>query len=365
MKLVRTCGRLSAGAVLVVVGIAAGARDLPPYRCERLAGADLDHQQASTQAINIHGEVAGLGYFAKGTNVLTAVRWRSDGSVEHLYRSARHHSAAYGINDAGQVSGYVMLKDGVEHPAIVANRVSKLLPTLPTNGLAGGNAAAINNLGQAVGFSYVGTGILLRATLWDHGRAIDLGALNDQLSSFAEAINDRGVVVGSSNLRSGAHAVRWVDGAIQDLGTLPGGSRSEASAISLDGLVVGSSNAGAHPYESHATAWRVGDVIDLGTLPGDLASQAFAVSPDGSVIVGESRPAEGDLGRAAAWFGVGAEAVALDSLLVDGGCRDEKGNLRPLSTATGVNAHGDIAATSIGYGLHGGIQTAVFRLRRL
>jgi probable HAF family extracellular repeat protein len=364
MRFTRTWGRV--GVVLLgLTAIGAAAQDLPRYRCERLAGADLNDQNAFSTAINLHGEVAGMGYFARRANVLTAARWKSDGRVEYLFRNPRHHSAAYGINDAGDVSGYVMLSDGAEHPAVLVNGVSKLLPTLPTDGRGGGNAAAINNLGQVVGYSHVGNAIQLRATMWDQGRMVDLGALNDQLNSAAVAVNDHGVVVGSSDRRSGSHAVRWVDGTIHDLGTLPGGSQSKASGISLDGLVVGASNSAEHRYDLHATAWRHGEVIDLGTLPGHSVSQAFAVSPDGSVIVGESRPEDGDTAGAVAWFGVGGDPVVLDDLLVDGGCRDEKGSPRSLSTATGVNAHGDIAATSINYGPHGGLQLSVFRLKRL
>lgn len=363
--IVWTWGRCLGLALLSMVAIGAGARELPRYRCERLAGADLDGQNAYTTGINGQGEVVGLGFFARRLNLITAARWKSDGEIEYLVHN-RWHSGAYGINDAGQVAGYVMLRDGGDHPAVWVDGVPELLPSLSGQRRSIGNAAAINNQGLVVGFTNIGPGILRRATLWDHGRAIDLGALDAQHHSAAVAINEHGVAVGSSDLPSNAsRAVQWVDGVMQELGTLPGGIQSQASGISLDGLVVGSSDSAEHPYRLHATAWRHGEVIDLGTLPGDAISEAHAVSPDGAVIVGQSWLDDAYLPRAVAWFGDGGEPVALDELVVDGGCRDEKGNPRALTSATGVNGQGDIAATAVNYAPKGGSQASVFRLKRL
>src|SRR5690242_8555759 len=59
----------------------------------------------------------------------------------------------------------------------------------------------------------------------------DLGTLPGGASSNAYDINDRGQVVGSSQVAAGQnHAVLWTPMTpLKDLGTLPGGSDSQAS----------------------------------------------------------------------------------------------------------------------------------------
>ncbi|MEK8030296.1 hypothetical protein AACH06_05620 [Ideonella sp. DXS29W] len=366
MNKFNTWGR-SLGILLAAGAFAIGAcaGELPRYSCEKLEGADLDGQQAFTGAINDSGDVVGLGFFARRLNVMTGAHWDAAGHVSYLFRSRRLHSGAYGINDAGQVVGFAQLRDGGDHPAVWVNGEPSPLPSLSGDELSVGNAVSINNEGQIVGFTDVGTGPQTHATLWDQGRAIDLGALDGGYSSFAAAINDHGVVAGVSDAPTGGrHAVRWTHGTIQDLGTLAGGFRSEATAISLRGVVVGHSDSAEHPYRLHAAVWRGGEVIDLGALPGDLMSEAHAISADGSVILGQSRADEGELARAVAWFGDSTAPVALDDLVV-GGCRDGKGHLRSLTAASGVNARGDIAATAANYGPHGAFRVSAFKLKRL
>ena len=73
-------------------------------------------------------------------------------------------------------------------------------------------------------------------------QVIDLGSFGgrDTYGSSANAINDRGQVVGYSGTSNGLslHAFRWEKGKMTDLGTL-GGSYSSANAINERGDVVG------------------------------------------------------------------------------------------------------------------------------
>ena len=68
-----------------------------------------------------------------------------------------------------------------------------------------------------------------------------------------------------------------------DLGTL-GGSNSYAQALNDRGQVVGFSNLAGDPWSYHAFSWTSGDgMIDLGTLGGG-SSIAYAVNDLGQVV---------------------------------------------------------------------------------
>jgi probable HAF family extracellular repeat protein len=84
--------------------------------------------------------------------------------------------------------------------------------------------------------------ILVLLTLPAFG--LDLGTLSGEAgASIANAINDRGQVVGSSSTASGeGHAFFWERGSMVDMGTLPGGTSSDALAINRRGQVAGISN---------------------------------------------------------------------------------------------------------------------------
>lgn len=98
----------------------------------------------------------------------------------------------------------------------------------------------------------------------------------------------------------------WENGKISDLGTLPGHMKTEANAINDRGHIVGVASAGdaeAH----HAVLWENGKVIDLGTLAGDKGSRAEDINNAGQ-IVGESyffsESNQADIvGRAVIWDG--------------------------------------------------------------
>src|SRR6478672_12955343 len=111
--------------------------------------------------------------------------------------------------------------------------------------------------------------------------AIDLGTLHAG-SARVHGVNESGQVVGASGHPHGAetHAFFWQkQGGIRDLGTLPGGDYSSAFAINDSGVVVGSSNIAT---SSHAFQWTPSQGMhDLGTLPGTNASAAFSINSQG------------------------------------------------------------------------------------
>jgi probable HAF family extracellular repeat protein len=161
-------------------------------------------------------------------------------------------------------------------------------------------ATWINDTGQIVGFSENGMIDPLigfpefRAVLWKNGGITDLGTLAGGYESIANAVNNRGQVVGFATNTTpdpfsffpfpGAtqsRAFLWQEGAMQDLGTL-GGPDANAISINEHGQIAGQSYTNSTPNPVLDTCgffavnvpiedpfiWKNGKMIDLGTLGG-------------------------------------------------------------------------------------------------
>jgi probable HAF family extracellular repeat protein len=162
-------------------------------------------------------------------------------------------------------------------PLIWQNGEAQELPT--SSGDVEGAAYGINDSGQVVGASgscaalSEFTGLYmqpLHALLWETGTVTDLGSLGGTGQGsgiFAHAINNQGQAVGYSDLRGNAnfHAFLWARATgMQDLGTLSGDVNSLANALNDEGDVVGVSlDANFNP---RAFLWENGTMTDLNTL---------------------------------------------------------------------------------------------------
>jgi probable HAF family extracellular repeat protein len=103
-------------------------------------------------------------------------------------------------------------------------------------------------------------------------RVVDLGTLGGD-SSYATAMNDRGAVVGRSQVADGTyHGVLWRNGAMTDLGRL--------SPIDINnrGQIVGTLDDADGAY-----LWTKGTLVALGTLDGSF-TYPVAVSDRGQVV---------------------------------------------------------------------------------
>lgn len=239
----------------------------------------------------------GSGAPLSGTTCLGFL-WQS-GSMTPLTTLGGYNSAASAINRSGVIAGnaetatadstcppydpssgqYQVLQD---EPALWENGHIKQLRTY--GGDPDGFAIAINDYGQAAGAS--GTcstfnpvnGLYLspvHALLWQSdGRVINLGSLGGAFGNQAHNMNNRGQVVGASDLAGDTvfHAFVWSQSTgIEDVGTLPGDTYSVALAINDPGVVTGVS------LDATFTILRAFVVVN--GVPTDLNTLVPASSP--------------------------------------------------------------------------------------
>jgi len=213
-----------------------------------------------------------------------AVGWRK-GNMYPLPTIGGNNAWGLGINDRFQVTGAAenLTRDSTceqpvyeMKPVIWTDGNVLELPTFP--GDPDGGVTAINNRGQAVGFTggdcpfLSNTHFLRHVVLWHRGVLTDLGNLGSSVYNNPNAINDRGQVVGQSTLADNTtiHAFLWEKGVMKDIGDLPGELTNSAIGINEHSEVVGQScdvNSNCR-----AVIWREGTMTDLNTLiPADSA----------------------------------------------------------------------------------------------
>lgn len=232
------------------------------------------------------------------------------------------NSAAFGINDSGQVVGYGFTAGNASSQAVLWNG------TTPTalGGLGGTSSFArgINNLGQIVGYGSSANGTTV-AALWNGTTPTVLGGLAGVTNSYALGVNNSGQIsgYGFTQTSSGAlafSAILWngttptllnnglptcqfcapsapAANAINNSGQVVGQSNGSngqallwsstnnptylgwgyANAINNSGQVVGVSN-------SQATVWNGTTTSILGGLGGSFGSVAQGINNAGQVV---------------------------------------------------------------------------------
>jgi len=220
------------------------------------------------------------------------------------------------INASGQVTGWIKLGGGVQHPFFYDGATVTDLGSL---GGTGSKGFGINAAGHIVGYSagaFVWNGTTMsaldpasagsseafginasgqvagesggRPVMWTGTTQISLGTLPGAVSfpdGTAQGINDLGQVTGiARNINTNFRAFLYTAGTgMTDLGTL-GGTDSFGFAINNSGQVTGWSNPFGSGSVAHAFLYTAGTgMIDLGTLGGS-SSKGFGINAAGDVI---------------------------------------------------------------------------------
>lgn len=195
---------------------------------------------------------------------------------------------ANGLNDNGAVVGSYIKYDRSGRWAYRAYVIDPRKGMRDLRALGGRQsvAKAINNRGDICGSAEVRQNRLgyswMHAAFWTRNRLFDLGALPGGSWSYAVALNDQNTIVGRSEYAPWlGHAFVWKYGKMRDLGTL-GGRESGATRINKFGVISGYAETPEGNF--HACLWQDGKIRDLGTLLGGLRSWAESVNDIGQVV---------------------------------------------------------------------------------
>jgi probable HAF family extracellular repeat protein len=298
---------------------------------------------SSANEINERGWIVG----SSGNGVIgenRALLWKN-GDIIDLGTLGGTVSFATGINNREQIIG--ASSNTVPDPFSLFGFPTQTRTFIWENGviqdlgtLGGPDAAPSgrpNERGQVCGYSYTSstpnpdTGMPTQDPfLWENGTMTDLGTLGGTIG-FAQGINNRGQVIGHSNLAGNliSHPFLWHRGVLTDLGTL-GGDNGMTSWINDAGEVVGEADLpGSQTH--NAFLWKNGVMTDLGNL--GQTSFAFAINSKGQVV-GASR-IDGGTVHAFLWE-KGSPMIDLNAFVPSGS------SLQQLTHAFNINDRGEI-----------------------
>jgi probable HAF family extracellular repeat protein len=255
--------------------------------------------------INNRGSVAGLSTLT-GDMQADAFLWQK-GVITDLGTLGGPSSEGTGINDKEAISGLSNTSTPDPNGEDICNSGTFLIclpfvwqkgvmTPLPLLGGNNGQALEINSRGQIVGAAETPTPdtcslffLQVEAVIWEKGQVQELPPFPGDPDGFANAINDKGQVVGVTGCvaNNTVRAVLWPNGqngGVIDLGNLGGTGGNIPGAINNKGQVVGQS---ALPGDTthHAFLWTKEDGMqDLGTLNGQPVSLAFDINNEGQIV---------------------------------------------------------------------------------
>jgi probable HAF family extracellular repeat protein len=231
------------------------------------------------RGLNDRGQVVG----SQPVGVSSHVFLWEQGVLHDLGNFGFQFADASDINNRGQVAG------GHDHAFLWENGTEHDLGTL---GGRFSGSSAINDRGQVVGNSSTLSDASIHAFLGENGAIRDLGTLaGDTGRSHAQDINNKGDVVGSSTAAvpgGPTHPVIWPrGGAPVDLQPLPGFAQGGAEAINDRGDIVGVLD-NFDGSNDRAFLVHDGTMVDLNTcLPansGWVLSIAFDINNRGDIV---------------------------------------------------------------------------------
>jgi probable HAF family extracellular repeat protein len=174
-----------------------------------------------------------------------------------------------------------LLASLVAAPAVAQTMVVDITP----DSLFASGLSDINNRGQAVGKTALGSGDNERAILWQDGVLIELGVLPGANESLGAAINEAGVVIGMARatLEDRSTAFRWADGTMLALPMPPGSVSTHAFDINAAGTIVGMAT-GPSGDSPQPVVWRGPGVTPLSGTWGSVIGEARGINNRGDVV---------------------------------------------------------------------------------
>ena len=275
---------------------------------------DLGVGDSWSQATAINGVGQVVGYYVTA-GVYHAFLWQDGLTTDLSNLSGLPWSRATAINARGQVVGWSESGDGYYmHAFLWENGTMTDLGTL--SGMLQSSAYGINDAGQIAGWSGGYDHYPNRGVRWDHGPAQDLGSLADNYT-LAQGINNAGQIVGGS----GGRGFLWENGIMIGLGSLlrsPFYGASGASAINEAGVVVGSSS-NSDPGQGgyRAVLWTTtyhNVAITQGSASPRTADVGIPLTITATVENQAARPESFNVTSYAGSIVVGTRAVNLDAL---------------------------------------------------
>ena len=353
-------------AVIVMLGLSGALQGETITQLQVIDLGTLGGTSSRAYGLNSSGDV--VGYYVSGS-VKHAFIWHDANGNQAVDAGERQDlgtlggtkSAAYAINDSGQITGWANKKNTSNHMAFIwtdgnGNWQSDAgdMASLGTLGGSMSRGYGINNAGQVAGLSYM-AGEARRAFRWtdsdgdwmyDAGETLNLGTLGGARSR-GYGINSDGNVTGFA--RDGSEvqqASRWIDGDTN--GAVDPGELVAIVAPSVPGFAWDINDGGemAGYYKNASSKYRAfyyNDSDGMTTIDplssGDW-SEAYAVDNTG-MVVGSSLTGTG-AEHAFAFDPDGDELIDLNDLLLPGS---------PWVLQSARDIEGDMV---VGWGLIGG-----------
>lgn len=270
------------------------------YRLVEFQAPDPATQTIEITGINNLGEVV---YTLFGGGTSTQYLWRNGvatplGGLSTLCGPGTTAETG-GINDLGEImitvqnSSFTCSAGFIWHHGSVTP-----LGPLPTGGYNEISANGINDLGQVVG-TLSGpaptpeSNSLESQFVWQDGKYTLLPPLpNGDMyypgGASVDAINNVGVIAGTSGDAQGFMAVLWIKDKIVNLGACPGIAQSGATDVNDLGVVTGGCQGDSDVFTPFV--WKAGKFTILSFPPGDTQSGNAAGINDLGQIVGQEYP---------------------------------------------------------------------------
>ena len=212
-----------------------------------------------------------------------------------------------------------------------ARRPAEPIVDLGTLGHDVSLAVAVNDKRQVIGWIADNFTPFRAPFVWEDGVMRELTAGPDLFVLDARDIDDRGRIVGSGTDLAipRTFALLWeTNGEVTRLPALSGNVDCAAEAINNRGDVVGN----CYTYDGtnfryHGVLWRDGEIVDLGVAAGGQETVAITINDRGAVL-GAFRNPDGSYGGGFVWT---------DGTLT---------RLDPALLAADINARGEIAGTT-------------------